>query len=111
MKRKIKFNLLMLDAVVIVVAAVLGIHIIHSNAKEQDIAESTKIVTDTSFEIKNCPFCGSHATLTESDIYGYDAEIRCDKCGINVNASIWCNSKEEAREYVLSRWNKRVENK
>ena len=111
--KKIKINLIVLDVIIIALIVVLCIKITRNNSNESPIdndviTESTESIIDTSCEIKNCPFCGGHAILSESDMYGYDAEIRCDECGVRISASIGCNSKEEAKEYVLSRWNKRV---
>ena len=51
-------------------------------------------------ELKPCPFCGGHATLTYDDYDGY--QIYCDDCCIMMET-------DYNKEKLVNMWNKRIE--
>src|SRR5574344_324382 len=72
---------------------------------------NSDISLNTNEELKLCPFCGGKAILHISDVHGFEASIECEDCGIYVYSDLKHeNSINEAKEYVISKWNKRVDN-
>ena len=68
-------------------------------------------------ELKPCPFCGGEAKLKETtECHGHGMYLKkyyvmCEKCGCNgVGAYVYDKSAQQCKDFVVSRWNRRVDN-
>ena len=64
-------------------------------------------------QLKHCPFCGGKAELKTNKKYrkGYIAYVGCASqlCGAKVSQATMYGGRDEAYQYAIKFWNKRVQ--